>query len=109
MRQQISSSIVAPQFCNLKLGSTGYILTISFTISGAMHEKLQCGIYGRDFKSFRYNGRHFIHWEKSYSYEVPFYRAFDEAYGVKKHLKIVMRKVKQDLLDDEIDLIKEWE
>jgi len=106
MRQQISSSIIAPRFCNMKLNSFDYTLSISFQITEEMHLKIQSGIYGRALKSFRYNGRYLIHWEKTYQYSIPFYSAFNEAYEVKKHLKIIMRKVKQAVLEDEIDLIK---
>lgn len=109
MRQQISSSIVAPRFCNLKLGSLCYVVTVAFQITEGMHQKLQFeGGYGQ-VKSFKYNGRYLVYWEKTFTYEVPFYRAFQEAYEAKKHLKIVMRKVKRDILADEIDNIKEWE
>lgn len=107
MRNQIRTNIAAPQFCNLRLAYDGYVISISFRITEEMHLRLQNRYPA--VKTYGSAGKYYIHWEKTYPYWKPFYDAFQEAYRIKAHLKVLMRQIKIDILEDEIDTIKWYE
>lgn len=101
----VRCAIVAPQFTNVKLYQDGYKVTVSLPISERMHEHLTLMYNG---VAISYRGRYYIHWEKSYGYDIPFGTAFSEAANNLVHMKITLREAKIEFLQNEIEFLK-WE
>ena len=100
----VRSAIVAPEFTNVKLYNDGYKVTISLPISGDVYQRIYSTISADIVICYR--GKYYIHYETSYRYETPFAKAFDEAYGTLKHMKITIRQAKIDILYNEITMIE---
>lgn len=106
MSKQITINLHAPKFLNVKLYDDYYKVTVSLHISEEQFIYLS-RIMCREAKPIHYNGRYYIHWEKSFAYtETPFVAAYAEAETAMRHMKIITRETQINILLDEIDTIK---
>ena len=99
----VRSAIVAPKFTNVKLYNDGYKVSVNIPISSKVFEMFRDKPFGHKLISF--NGKYYIHWEKSYQYSTPFISAYDEAESHLINMKIEGRAYKIDILNDEIHIL----
>ena len=104
----VRSAIVAPEFTNMTLYNDCYRLTISLHISEEVFNRLVSSEM-REAKPICYRGRKYLHWEKSFYYDVKFWDAYAEAETALRHMKVIIREAKIHILEDEIDVIKYWD
>ena len=100
LTSNVRCGIYAPRFCNLKLYNDGYKASVSLRVSLDIYNELW-GISG-DYKPIEYQGRYYIHWEKSYHYCDHFFDAFEDAHQALRRMKIITRQAKIDVLTREI-------
>lgn len=101
----VRCNIVAPSFVNQTLYDGGYRLTVSLNISEEIYAHL-CNLFNGSITVFRYQGKYYIHWEKSYRYDTAFAAAYVEAAKALRQLQIIVRQAKIELLEKEIDNLK---
>lgn len=106
-RNSLIASIRVPQFANLVMGETGYVIYITLHIDKSTADYIN-NLKLKDAYAFEWKHRWYVKTYKTYSYSTPLYNALHcETYAKLDYLKIVIREAKIKALKNQIDYIKE--